>query len=193
MKLYYSATSPYARKVRILIIELGLEDRVELVSANPMEQGQVPGPLSKVPCLSLDNGDTLFDSPVICAYLEALATGELASATNWTLQRMQALADGVMDAAFSYVMEVRRPEERQSEYWKARWLTSIRNAVKEMALVSGSVENPFDTGRISMAAALGYLDFRIAHINWRSGVPDLNAWYEVVSRRRSMTLTEPAP
>ena len=191
LNLYYSATSPYARKARILVIELALEDRVELVSANPMEHGQVPNPLSKVPCLVMDDGETLFDSPVICAYLETLATGELASATNWPVQRLQALADGVMDAAFNYVMETKRPDEQQSDYWKSRWLNAISSSVKEMSVVFGSVESPFDIGRISMAAALGYLDLRMGHINWRAGVPRLADWFEAISKRESMIRTIP--
>ena len=198
MKLYYSATSPYARKVRVLIMEQGLQDAVELVRADPMAENaatRIGNPLSKIPALELDDGTHLFDSPVICEYLDHQAGGEpllpADGARRWSVLKAQALGDGILDAALSLVMESRRTEEQQSEFWQARWISAIHRGVDDMAEDIQADEASFDLGRISYACALGYLDFRLPDLNWRAPHPGLVEWFSEISRRESFVLTEP--
>lgn len=198
MKLYYSATSPYARKVRVLIMEQGLQDAVELVRADPMAENaatRIGNPLSKIPALELDDGTHLFDSPVIFEYLDHQAGGEpllpTDGARRWSVLKAQALGDGILDAALSLVMESRRPEEQQSEFWQARWISAIHRGVDDMAEDIQADEASFDLGRISYACALGYLDFRLPDLNWRAPHPDLVEWFSEISRRESFVLTVP--
>lgn len=198
MKLYYSATSPYARKVRVLIIEHGLQEAVELVRADPMAENaasKIGNPLSKVPALELDDGAHLFDSPVICEYLDHQAAGEplLAreGAARWAVLTAQALGDGILDAALSLVMESRRPETERSAYWQDRWTAAIHRGVDQIAEDVASDREAFDLGRIAYACALGYLDFRLPDLDWRGPHPNLLVWFEDMSARESFALTTP--
>ncbi|MCI5046381.1 MAG: glutathione S-transferase N-terminal domain-containing protein [Aquisalinus sp.] len=195
MQLIISPTSPYARKARIVAIEKGLEDRVEIINTNPLApeaQQTVRNPLGKVPCLVLEDGDLLFDSPVICAYLNSLSSDpELfpQGENRWRAERAQALGDGIIDAAFNMVLESRRTDSEQSAYWMERWrgviLRGVAAAEEDLASYSGG----FDIGLIAYASALGYLDFRHPEIAWRDNHADLAVWFEDISARRSMSAT----
>jgi glutathione S-transferase len=198
MKLYYSATSPYARKVRVLIIEQGLQEAVELVRADPMAENaasKIGNPLSKIPALRLDDGTVLFDSPVICEYLDQQAEDDplLPSdgADRWAVLTAQALGDGILDAALSLVMESRRPETERSAYWQDRWTAAIHRGVDEIAEDVARDRESFDLGRITYACALGYLNFRLPDLDWRGPHPRLLAWFEDTSARESFILTAP--
>ena len=126
MKLRYSPTSPYVRKVAVTIHELGLDDKVERVMTAPWDAATDLGrtnPLGKVPALIADDGTVLYDSPVICEYLDSLVGSRLVppgGPDRWTALRRQALADGLIDAAVSCVLEGRRPAERRSTEWVTR-------------------------------------------------------------------------
>lgn len=198
MKLYYSPTSPYVRKVRVVAIERGLADRIELVALSPFEDAErlsSANPLMKVPALAREDGPSLFDSPVICEYLDALGpeAGRLipqSGEPRWRTLRMQALADGVLDAAFSLVMERRRPEAERSASWSDRWSDGIRRAVA--AAAADGPPARLDLGAIALGCALGYLDFRLDELGWRSIAPALADWYSALDARTSFAATRPA-
>jgi len=197
MQLIYSATSPYARKVRMLVIEKGLTDRVEVVVANPLQDPPellVANPLAKVPALIVEPGFTLFDSPLLCAYLDSLSAPRLipeAGPERWQVLRREALADGITDAAVSSVMEGRRIESQRSPEWLARWRSAILRGVVELEKEAEVLGARFDLGAIASAAALAYLDFRLPQIDWRAQAPGLSAWLEAVRGRDSFASTVP--
>ena len=196
MKLYYSPTSPYARKVRIVVREHGMLDAVEEIVANSMEPGAaeaIQNPLSKVPCLITNNGAPIYDSPVICEYLDDIGTGaEVVPKTRaayFDCRRREALGDGVLDAAFQTVMEMRRPDAEPSQHWLGRWRSAIDRALVQMSEdVAG---DRFDLGDITYACALGYLNFRLPEIGWAERHADLASWFEAHSARASVQETQP--
>ncbi len=197
MKLFSSPTSPYARKVQIMIIELGLEPTVEIVKAAPMENPadlQTANPLGKVPALILDNASALYDSPVICQYIDAQNGNKFlptSGEARWDCLRRQALADGVTDASFNRTMERLKPAEQQSPMWLERWQTAIARSLNQIEQdISGHSER-FDLGDISAVAALGYLDLRHGDLEWRKGHDQLADWFETVSQRTSVASTRP--
>lgn len=197
MKLYFANTSPYARKVRIALHELGLRDQVEEIFQNPFEDSpelEVSNPLKKVPCLVTGEGRAVFDSPVICAYLSDLAGSASlhpAGADRWTTLTGEALADGVLDAAFSLVMERRRPEGERSNIWQSRWRASIDRALTAVEGDLGPFRGDITIAQVALGAALGYLDFRLHDINWRAPRPEVSAWFAAFSARASMQETAP--
>ena len=196
MKLIYSLTSPYARKVRILVIEKGLDATVEHVIASPLAEPEkvIPAnPLGKIPVLLTDAG-ALYDSPVICEYLDSLAGGPLlpaSGASRWAILRVQALADGIMDSAFSMVMEQLRPESERSGQWSERWRAAILRATIDADRDFPRLADRFDLGQIAMAAALGYLAFRLPDIDWQTDAPSLATWWSETGQRASLLATRP--
>lgn len=196
MKLIYSLTSPYARKVRILLLEKGIDATVEHVIASPLAEPEkvIPAnPLGKIPVL-LTNAGALYDSPVICEYLDGLEGQPLlpvSGADRWAVLRVQALADGIMDAAFSLVMEQLRPETERSGAWRERWRSAILRATVDAHRDFPRLEDRFDLGQIAMAAALGYLAFRLPDIDWQTDAPSLAMWWDEASQRASVLATRP--
>ncbi|MDR3499345.1 MAG: glutathione S-transferase N-terminal domain-containing protein [Parvibaculum sp.] len=199
MKLYSSPTSPFVRKVRILIREKGAANLVaeEVVSAlaDP-EALHAANPLGKVPALLLDDGTTLFDSPLICEYLDAVLPGPkllpAAEAACWRDRRLHAIGDGISDAAVSLIFEKNRPEAERSAMWMGRWRRAIARAVDLLEKEAASLEGPLHLGGIAVFAALGYLDFRHGDLAWRDGHPALAAAYEKASGRPAFKETAPA-
>lgn len=200
MKLLASLTSPYARKIRIILAEKGLP--FELVVDSPWEANtRVPetNPLGKVPALITDEGETFFDSPVIAAYLETLgAAPTLLPADALAAVRVrqtEALADGLTDAAVAALLESRRPDGQRSEREIARQLEKVERALAE--LERRAARGPWlngDTlqlGDIATGAALGYLDFRFPHIDWRNPHPALAALAARLATRPSFAATLP--
>lgn len=198
MQLIHSTTSPYARKVRMLVIEKGLADRIEMVGANPLQDPPellTANPLAKVPALVIEPGFALFDSPLLCAYLDSLAEPALipaAGMARWRCLRREALADGVVDAAVASVMEGRRVETQRSPDWLGRWQAAILRGVEALETEADAIAERFYLGAIATAAALGYLDFRLPHIDWRASAPRLAAWLLEVGQRESFRATAPA-
>ena len=196
MKLIYSLTSPYARKVRILLLEKGIDATVEHVIASPLAEPEkvIPAnPLGKIPVL-LTNAGALYDSPVICEYLDGLEGQPLlpvSGADRWAVLRVQALADGIMDAAFSLVMEQLRPETERSGAWRERWRSAILRATVDAHRDFPRLEDRFDLGQIAMAAALGYLAFRLPDIDWQTDAPSLAMWWDEANQRASVLATRP--
>jgi glutathione S-transferase len=198
MKLYGSLTSPYVRKVRILIREKNLACEFVVADAWAADS-PIPtlNPLGKVPALALDNGDVLFDSPVIVEYLDSLKAPALlavSGAARWEMLRWQALADGMLDATVSRLLESRRPAEQQSAESIRRQEEKIARSLKyiEDHLRSGPwlVSDRFSLADLVMAVALEYIDFRYPH-DWRSRYPRLAPWLAAISARPSLIETRP--
>lgn len=202
MKLRYSPTSPYVRKVMIVAIETGLIERIEripstVVPTRPNEEVARVNPLVKVPALITDDGLVLYDSPVICEYLDTLHDGAKLFPPNgqarWIALRQQALGDGMLDAGLLGRYEVQRPKEYQWQDWKDAQLRKIRGAIAalEMEIESGELGGPLTIGQISIGCALGYLDFRHPSEEWRARHRQLSTWFEDFSKRKSMQVTVP--
>ena len=197
MKLYISVASPYARKVRVFLVETGLAGRVEMRHTNPWDSDPEllrGNPLSKVPTLVTDAGGTLFDSPLICEYLDSLHDGAklfpAAGPARWRALRLQSLADGILDAAVARIVESRRPEALRLADWDTRQAAAVTRALA--VLEAEALEAPLSVGQLSVGCALGYLDFRFPHEPWRHTRPKLAAWYASFSERPSMQSTWPA-
>ena len=197
MKLYFSPTSPFVRKVRATAHELGLSDGIELISislspVSPHEGLRSSNPLGKMPALILEDGSALYDSPVICEYLDTLAGGNrifpAAGAARWTALRRQALADGIMDAAvLTRYEEAVRPKELRWQDWADGQFLKVRTALD--VLESENLSDAFDIGTISIACALSYLDLRFAREGWRTSRPRLAAWAAAIATRPSLAAT----
>ncbi len=191
MKLISSPTSPYAQKVRVTAIEKGVYLDIENVA--PLAEGsidKIKNPLGRVPTLILENGDLLFDSVVVCNYLDSLSDQmPLNSGEVLTVQKNHALGDGIMGCAFSMVMEGNRTDTEPSKFWLDRWQTAIERSVKEIDQVTRKSPEAFDLGTIAMACALNYLAFRLPHITWQSTYPNLNDWHQKQLNRDSFKST----
>lgn len=200
MKLHYNAASPFARKVRAVAIETGLAERIELVQrtmtpVKPDTLLNADNPLGKVPCLVADDGAALYDSRVICEYLDSLHHGAKLfpseGAARWTALRRQALGDGIMDAGVSTRYETfLRPEPLRWESWIDNQKAKYRRGLDALEAESESFA-VIDIGTITIACALGYLDFRFAGEGWRTGRPRLAAWLEQFAQRPSLAGTMP--
>ena len=196
MELYYGPTSPYARKVRVVAREAGLADRIEESVAVPADDPPdllSANPLAKVPALDCGDGTMLFDSPLLCEYLIDVAGAKsllpAKGAARWDVLRCQALADGIMDAAFSSTMENRRTEEQRSPLWLDRWRRAIVRSLDVLEGDVGQFSAEPDLGLVATACALAYLDLRMQDLGWRTGRPRLAAWYEAFAARPSMQET----
>lgn len=193
MRLLYSPTSPYARKVRAVAIEKGIE--VQLEPLNPLTDPApllAANPLAKVPCLLLDDDTPLYDSPVICEYLDAQAPTPVLlpppGAARWDVLRRQALADGVMDLAVALRQESLRPGHQRWPDWQQRWRAGILRAVAHLEATHADWP-PLDLGTLAAACALDYLDFRHPGIGWRGQARTLAAWLAQPLQRPSMRET----
>ena len=196
MKLFHSPASPFVRKVMACAIACELEERIELV---PTVAAQSPpdlvaaNPLSKVPCLVTADGVALYDSPVICEYLDSLG-GALplfppAGGARWKALKLQALADGIMDAAVLRRGESLRPVEAARSANMDRQKAAVDRA---LAVLEAEVpHHGVDIGSIAVGCALGYLDFRFGHEPWRAAHPQLAAWFAGFAKTPCMAQTEP--
>lgn len=201
MKLYCTAASPFSRKVRILVREMGLEKNVEEIAARPSTSEELPrvNPLGKIPALILDDGSALMDSRVICEYLNDLGGGKffpgasLFSQHNrrWKALMLQALGDGLCDAAVAYVYERIRPAELQSGDTKARYLAAVTRTLDVLEGASAKFAEFPTIGEVAIGCGLGYLDFREVVPDWRNGRPALAAWFETFSQYPSVIATRP--
>jgi len=198
MKLRFSPTSPYVRKVAITLVETGLNDRVEKIPTLPWDAKTDLGndnPLGKVPALVLDDGNVMYDSPVICEYLDSLHDGDklfpASGNARWRALNMQALGDGMSDAGVYWLIETRRPEDLQYDKWIKRRTATIFRAMDALEAATDELEAGFGIGQISVASSLGWLDFRFSDLDWRNQRPGLADWFEEISDRPSMTQTVP--
>jgi glutathione S-transferase len=198
MKLHWSPKSPYVRKVMIAAHELDLLPKLELVRSvaamlKPNERLMQDNPLSKIPTLVLDNGFALFDSVVICEYLNELAGGPLfprEGQDKWQALRWHALGDGMLDAAILWRNE--REKEAALPALLAAFELKMQAALKQLDDEAQALtETPFSIGHITIGCALGYLDYRFDSLGWRGIAPRLAQWFEELAARPSFKSTEP--
>lgn len=197
MKLFYAKTSPYSRKVRLVIHEKGLNQAVTRIVCNPFDKVaklEAANPLGKIPTLILQEGTALYDSPVICEYLDTLTPDRLipeSGAERWNVLRWQALFDGILDAAYNLVMERRRNAQEQSADWVDQWKAQVNRSLNHIDTHFDSLPAQLSLAQLSLGATLGYLDFRLADLDWRNQCPMLTTWYRDFSIRASMQGTRP--
>jgi glutathione S-transferase len=200
MKLYYSATSPYVRKCLVSAHELGLRERIELLPATPHPVNRdralvACNPLGKVPTLLTDEGEVLYDSRVICEYLNALGDGYLLPiepAARWAIYRDEALADGILDAAVLVRYETfARPESLRWKDWIDGQMDKVTCGLAEIEQRAASFDQRVNFGTIAIGCALGYLDFRFATLAWKNSHPKTATWFERFAARESMLATRP--
>jgi glutathione S-transferase len=199
MKLYCSATSPWARKVRVAVHELGLGDLVEEIATDPYTA--TPeflriNPLSKVPALVTEKGESLLDSSLILEYLATRGRGMATlprGAQRWILLRRLHLSDGIITAAVTSRMESIRPEAQLYPPWIERQKQAILRALDALEAEAQDLlfDGPIRTPDISAGVALGYLDLRMPQLQWRSGRERLASWYFAFAQRPSMLATQP--
>lgn len=202
MKLFCAPASPFVRKTLMVLHETNQLGDVEIVpaSGNVLDAGTIPlnqNPLGKIPVLEAEDGTAIYDSRVICRYLDARASAGLylTGKDQWDCLTLEATADGIMEAAILMVYEYRiRPQQFQYLGWvDGQWAKAERAIAMLSSRWLGSLSGPFHIGQIAAACALGYCDFRLPERDWRSDNPELAAWYEAFSKRPSFQATVPNP
>ena len=202
MKLIGALTSPYVRKVRVVMAEKRLDFQFVVEDVWASDAILKSNPLGKVPCLVMEGGEAVFDSRVIVEYLDTLSpVGKLIPASGRErveVRTWEALADGLCDAALLARMEATwsgRTSEQRSQAWIDRQLRAVHNALKAMS--QGLGEKSFCTGNhftladVAVGCALGYLDYRFAHIDWRASYPNLSKLFDKLSARPSFVESAP--
>lgn len=201
MKLYYSATSPFVRKVLIAAREIGVLDRITSVPTavmptQPNLDLAKQNPLMKLPTLVTDDGEVLYESSLICQYLDAQYGGNKLvpgpGKNRWRVLRLEALADGVTDAGIllRYEEAVRKPEQRHPD-WIMGQTTKVKNGLDALERNIDWLAGDLNLGQIAVACALGWLEFRKPIGDNRNGRPRLFAWYDEFAKRPSMQETQP--
>ena len=194
MKLIISTTSPYSRKCRVMVRELGLGDRVEEFESHPFDDDPAllsANPLGRVPCLVLDDGQAFTESALIADYLAQLAGDPWPR--DWNDRRLEALGNGLLDLTVARRVEMVRDEGIQSDYWIGRRERGIMRAVDELEQSMGDLGAAFAQGPLTMAVALSYMDFRYPESNWRVGRPRLTSLLETWEARPGFRDTAPPP
>ena len=201
MQLFHATTSAYVRKVMVTAHCLGLTNEIELLdsAAHPVERDEriaIVNPLAKVPALRTEQGACLYDSRVICEYLNARAKGDLIPLqgdARWLSLSRQALGDGLNDAALLARYEFSaRPLEKQWQGWADAQLKKVHAALREIECqVAAFSTQPDDVGLIAIGCALGYLDFRFDALNWRANHPRTAAWFALFDAHPAMAATRP--
>jgi glutathione S-transferase len=202
MKLIGSLTSPYARKIRIVLVEKKID--FDLVIDSPWVEGNqiaALNPLGKVPVLVLDDESTLFDSRVIAEYLDTVAPNNrlipASGRERISVKRWEALADGVLDAAVAAFLESRRPDGERSPSWIERQRGKVTQALQAMS--DDLADQPWCHGNglsladIAVGCALGYVSFRLGDIRWGDRYPNLAQLYEKLMQRPAFAETVPPP
>jgi len=198
MKLHWSPKSPFVRKVMICAYELNLLDRLELVRSvaamlKPNERLMRDNPLSKIPTLVLEDGFALFDSVVICEYLDDMAGGSLfpkSDTDKWQVLRWHAFGNGLLDALILWRNERERevPLQALIDAFELKARTSLTQLDDEAQALA---ETPLSIGHITLGCALGYLDYRFEAFDWRGQAPRLAEWHAELAKRPSYQSTEP--
>ncbi len=202
IKLTHSPTSPFVRKAMMVALEAGLTGRLKLVPSDPWNpEDPLPdtNPLGKVPALVAADGSVFAGSALVCEYLDSLHEGRKLfpedPAERWRALRLHSLADGVLEAAVARIIEqLRRPKDYQWEGWIDRQNGKIAKTldVIERAAAAGELAEEPTIGELTLASALGYLDFRFPDIGWRNERPALTAWYATMLERPSVAQTQPS-
>ncbi|WP_430473347.1 glutathione S-transferase family protein [Thalassospira lucentensis] len=190
MILRSSGPSPFGRKVKIVAKMLGIYDQltVEMSNTNdPEDSLRIQNPLGKIPILILDGDRKIFDSRVICEYLDAQVDGISLHPTEgdarWEALTLQALGDGIVDASILQVYEVRmRPEEKRYADWMSYQSDKVKRALDQISVTPPSLDGDLTIGHVAIACALGYLDLRFDGA-WRATYPTLVAWLDAFRAR----------
>jgi glutathione S-transferase len=200
MKLHWSPRSPFVRKVLVCAHELGIAERIEkvyaLVSLRKSNEDMLAvNPIGRIPALVLDDGTALYDSVVICEYLDTTFGGRLfprEGAARWDALRRHALANGMLETGILWLNERTRPAAEQSADMHAALERKIRSALAAADTEADRLAgNAPDIGDLTLGVALGYLDFRYADLKWRDAAPHLAREYETLAARTSLRETEP--
>lgn len=200
MRIYHSPASPFVRKVTVCAAELGIALERLPSAAHPINRDRTivaDNPLGQVPTLLADDGAVLYDSRVICEYLDARAGGgrlfPAPGPARWRALTEQSLADGLLDAGLlARYEQLTRPPEKQSAEWRAGQLDKIRCALDQLERWAPGFGDRVDIGTITTGCALGWLDFRFGNLGWREGRPALAGWFERFDARPSMAGSRPA-
>ena len=196
MKLYTNAATPFGRKAQVIAHELGL--KLEIIRTLPVSDADFRrvNPLAKIPALVLEDGSVIFDSPVICEYLNHRGGGKFFPGMNifrqnsgrWKALVLQALGDGIAEAAVAHMLLGR--EANPPETYRARQMAAILAGLDTAEKVTFA-EHP-TIGEISIACAIGYLEFRMPELDWKASRPKLAAWYAKMCEYPAMKATVPA-
>lgn len=198
LKLFFAPNSPFARKCRIVVIEKGLQDGVELVESQPPHESAAllaANPLARIPALVLANGDVLCESPVICEYLDSLSEENPLvprdRKSRIDVLAVSALGSGIMDSAVAIVLEKRRPQDKQYDLWIKRNEEAISRTITMLAKLNLDKNSEWNIGTINVAVALAYVSFRMSHLEWRDEHKKLAQWLDFVNQKPSMIATVP--
>jgi glutathione S-transferase len=200
MKLVASRTSPYARKVRVVLAEKRIDfDFVEENAWSADTKVTLYNPLTKVPVLVLDDGTALYDSRVIAEYLDGVTPVSRLipeiGRERALVKRWEALGDGIADAGIATFLERKRPVEQQGKDWMTRQIGKVESGIAAAARDLGDRDFchglSLTLGDISLACALLWLEFRMPEITWRETYPNLKAWIEKLEARPSFAETQP--
>ena len=196
MKLAFSAASPYVRKVVACAVARGIDGQIEKAKiGTTAPELAAQNPLGKVPTLVADDGAALFDSPVICEYIDSIGTAPKlfppAGPARWLAITLQAIGDGIMDASQPRRREIALPQDEGRTTWIALQAGKVVRALDTLEGMADRLGNLATIGDITVACALGYLDFRFPHEPWRPGHPKLEAWYAKVAALPPMARTMP--
>jgi glutathione S-transferase len=196
MKLAYSPNSPYVRKCVALAIQRGIDKQVELWTVGTTDPALLKvNPLSKVPTLVLDDGTALYDSPVICEYLDSVGDGPKmyppVGPARWKALRQEALGDGILDATQPRRREIALPQDEGRQTYIALQQAKVKAALAVLEAEADGLGMLTTIGEITIACALGYMEFRYANEPWRPGHPKLEAWYAKVAAMPAMARTVP--
>lgn len=196
MKLIYSTASPYARTARIFVHELDLSEQVEEVFQHPFENPEElikANPLCKVPCLIDNEGNAIFDSQVICEYLDSKADNRLFKniSNDWHLKTLYSLTRGLLDSAVAWQQDKMRDEKQQSEFWQERFIKSIDRGLDYCEQDLSKLPKEFSVLHINLITVLEYLDFRHADYQWQSKFPNLKDWWLEHKEKPSIVATQP--
>ena len=198
MQCYVTANSPYARKVRVASMETGLHFEIEWKMITREERAEIIpdiNPLGKVPVAVLDSGDVLYDSPVICAYVDSLNEGEKLipeeGPERWQVLRLEALGDALGEAVITTWQEDQRPGEKRSQGVIDRQLGKAKAALADLDRQAGDFNDPPLMGEIAVACALDYMQLRDVVPGWRDTYANLSSWFTEILKRRSFVESAP--
>lgn len=202
MKLYHSPASPYVRKVMVSALHLGLADGIERIAASPSPVKPDPvlsaqNPLGKLPAAVLSDGTLLVGSRTICEYLAAQGSDPTwlpaPGPARWAVLELHDLGDGILDAALVARYETFvRPEAFRWADWVSGQMLKIDTALARLDSMTDRLQGPLTLGNVTVGCALGYLDFRFAHHDWRTANPRLAAWWADFDQIPVMAQTRPA-
>lgn len=198
MKILFSPNSPYVRKCLVTAHELGLDGQIQLLPSNahPVQRdAQIirDNPLGKVPTFFTEEGQVIYDSRVICEYLNDRARGRLIPASGperWETLTLQSLGDGMLDASLlARYEDIARPESLQWPQWRAGQLDKVETSLAWLCGQPQILQGRLDLGALAIGCALWYLDLRFPDLGWRDRHPQVAAWYLEFGQRPSMAKT----